>query len=401
MKLKFVIILLLLTNVPLFPRDIDLDAIYINSASPVYKQIVAEKENLYSAISSMFVDSGIIYAAWADGDRILYVKEFSGINIVYIYSKSGMSRRELCRFPGTVTASVHNSRGNMVTLKTIYYNDDAEAESKNFHIDLSTLEVREERSRSLFINFSPYPQARAVTRQGSDGIHRYDPFTGNSRIVVPRDLYADMQCRGEPVIAHISPDEKKKLLICGNGGAYEARLLNGSSITGINGITSAGDARWINNSRFIYRSGGGGDYSARVYDLNTGKTMEIISGSMNPDIHFSERPGVITCLENQMITIFNASLKDKTITGIEGEETTFSPDGRKFISLLRGKLYVTSLSMMEKYQIEIRRNAGKLLSLYRKASGMKEFHENGFTPEYIDKKISQYEKYLKIDRKNR
>jgi len=401
MKLKFLAILLVLINVPLFSRDIDLDAIYINSGSPLYKQIVAEKEKLYSTISSMFIDSNIIYAAWADGDRILYVKEFSGINIVYIYSKADMSRRELCRFPGTVTASVHNSRGNMVTLKTIYYNDDAEAESKNFHIDLSTLEIKEEISHSLFINFSPYPRARAITRQGKDGIYRYDPFTEKSSGIITQDLYQDMQCQGEPVIAYISPDEKKKLLICGNGGAYEARVISGGTKTGINGVTSAGDARWISNNRFIYRSGGGGDYSARVYDLNTKKTMELVSGSMNPDIHFSERPGLITCLENQMIIIFSADLKDKTVTGIEGEETSFSPDGRKFISILQGKLYVTSLTMVDKYQIEIRRNAENLLSLYRKASGMKNGWENEFTPEYIDKNISQYEKYLKKDRKKK
>ncbi len=115
---------------------------------------------------------------------------------------------------------------------------------------------------------------------------------------------------------------------------------------------------------------------------------------MNPDISFSERAGLITCLDNQIINIFPSDLSSRIETGIEGEETSFSPDGRKMISIYRGKLYVTSLTMLEKYQIEIRRNAATLLELYRKASKSKNDWENAFTPEYLDKKISQYNRFL-------
>jgi hypothetical protein len=120
---------------------------------------------------------------------------------------------------------------------------------------------------------------------------------------------------------------------------------------------------------------------------------------MNPDINFSERAGLITCLENQIINIFSADLKNRIETGIEGEETSFSPDGRKLISIYRGKLYVTSLTMLEKYQIEIRRNAANLLDLYRKAAKSKSDWENAFTPEYLEKKISQYDKLINNSRK--
>lgn len=399
MKFRLTLLLLLMLNVPLLSRDIDLDAIYLKRGSRVYTEIVSAKERLYSEISSLFIDGSVIYSIWATGDEILYIKEFTGVNIAYLYSRGSLSRRELGRFSGTVTTTVHNTRGNLVTFKSIFYNDDAEAESHNIHIDLATGRMIDEKSGSMFLDFSACPSARGVLKQGREGIFRRDPFTDVSTRVVSGGDYSDMQCQGEPVIAYISPDEKSRLLVCGTGGSYSARLFHGGNRRDISGIVSGGDIRWISNSRFVYRGGGAGDYSVRVYDTNKGSSFEIVSGTMNPDIHFSERPGLITCLDNQMINIFSADLKSRIETGIEGEETSFSPDGRKFISLYQGKLYVTSLSMIEKYQIEIRRNAKQLLSLYRKASGSKSDWENDFTPEYISKKISQYEKFLKTEKK--
>jgi len=395
MKFRLILLILFLINVPLKARDIDLDAIYLKPGSRNYIDIISAKEQLYTDISSLFIDSSVIFSAWSGGDDIIYVKEFRGVNIIYIYSRSGLKSRELGRFPGTVTAAVNNSRGNLVTFKSIFYNDNAEAESRDIHIDLVTYKIIEEKSGSLFLNFSPYPSAREIVEQSSAGISRRDPFTGRSSKLISRSDYSDMKCNGEPVIAHISPDGKGKLLVCGSGGNYSARLLHGNNTRDISGIVSAGDIRWINNDRFIFRSGGAGDYSVKIYDTDKNSSMTIISGTMNPDIHFSERPGLITCLENQMINIFSSDLKKRIETGVEGEETSFSPDGRRMISIYRGKLYVTSITMLEKYQIEIRRKAKKILSLYRKASESKNDWENGFTPEYLSKKISQYERFLK------
>lgn len=395
MKFKLTFLILLIINVPLQSRDIDLDAIYLKSGSRNYIDIVSAKERLYTDISSLFIDSNVIFAAWRGGDNILYLKEFRGINIAYLYQRGSLDRREIGRFKGTVTAAVNNSRGNLVTFKSIFYNDNAEAESHNIHIDLNDGKIIDEKSGSLFLDFSLYPSARAIVRHGKDGIFRRDPFTGISSKISLYSDYSDMQCQGEPVIAYISPDGKSRLFVCGSGGSYSARLIQGGGRRDLNGIVSGSDIRWISNTRFVYRSGGAGDYSIRIYDSAKGSSFDIISGTMNPDIHFSERPGLITCLENQMINVFSADLKTRIETGLEGEETSFSPDGRKMISIYQGKLYVTSLTMIEKYQIEIRRSAANILSLYRKAYGSKNDWENNFTPEYISKKISQYEKFLK------
>ena len=395
MKFRFTLLILLIINVPLSARDIDLDAIYLKPESKIYADIVSAKEKLYTDISSLFIDSSVIFSAWSGGDDILYLKEFRGINIIYLYSRGTLEKREIGRFPGTVTAAVNNSRGNLVTFKSIFYNDEAEAESRNIHIDLVTLKIHEERSGSLFLDFSPHPSTREIIKQGRDGIFRRDPFTGTSSKLISPEDYSDMQCQGQPVIAHLSPDGKNRLLVCGTGGSYSARLLRGGSRSDISGIVSAGDIRWINNSRFLYRSGGAGDYSVRIYDSNKGSSFQLISGTMNPDINFSERAGLITCLDNQVINIFSSDLSSRIETGIEGEETSFSPDGRKMISIYRGKLYITSLTMLEKYQIVIRRNASTLLEFYKKAARTKNEWENTFTPEYLNKKISQYEKFLK------
>ncbi|HOP62259.1 MAG TPA: hypothetical protein PK906_02730 [Spirochaetota bacterium] len=395
MKFRLTVLILLIINVPLQSRDIDLDAIYLKSGSRIYADIVSEKERLYSDISSLFIDSNVIYAVWSGGEEILYIKEFRGINIVYIYTKGNLKRRELGRFPGTVTAAVHGARGNLVTFKTIYYNDNAEAESRVVHVDLITDRISAEESKSLFLDFSPAPRRRGVIRQNRDGIFRKDPFTGARTKIHSAGDYSGMQCNGEPVITYLSHDGRNSLLVCGSGGNYSARLFYGGRKRDLSGISSAGDIRWISNDRFVYRSGGAGDYSVRVYDAGKGRSFAILSGTMNPDIHFSEKAGLITCLDNQVINIFTADLRKKIITGVEGEESTFSPDGRKFISLYRKKLYVTSLTMLQKYQIEIRRRAENILSLYKKANSLKNDWENGYTSEYLSKKISQYEKVLK------
>jgi len=83
-------------------------------------------------------------------------------------------------------------------------------------------------------------------------------------------------------------------------------------------------------------------------------------------------------------------------TGIEGEESYFSPDGRRFTSIYLGKLYVSSLNMVEKYRIDIRRNAEDLIKLYRKAAESKSIWESDYSPEYINKKVRQYDRFLKM-----
>jgi len=395
------IIILLSINVPLLSRDIDLDAIYLKKDSAVYRQLTSTKEKLYDRISSLFIDKNVIYAEWSGGDDIIYIKEFSGINIVYKYTRSSRSRMEITRFNGTVTAAMLNKTGSFLYTKILYYNDDAEAVSETLTVNIDSGDLSRKRSGFLFLDFTLHPSGRGLVHQSGQGIVRTDSVTGDSRLVVSRDLFGDISSGGDPVLAFISPDEKKKVLISGNGGSYKTKIVTSSGQTALNGVSSNTDLRWLDNSRFIYRTGGGGDYSVRIYDINSGKSKEIVSGTMNPDINFSEIPGLITCLDNQVITVVSRDLKKRIDTGIEGEESYFSPDGRRFTSIYLGKLYVNSLNMVEKYRIEIRRNADELTKLYRKAAETKSIWESDYTLEYINKKIKQYDKFLKMKELNR
>lgn len=390
-----------LLNVPLLSRDIDLDGIYLEKESPIYRQLTAAKEKLYTDISSLYIDSNVIYAGWSGGDQIIYIREFDGINIVYKYTRSGRRRDEIARFNGSVTSAFMTRSGNFLYAKTLYYNDDAAAVSETVTVNIYSNEVRKEKSGHLFLDFTLHPSGNSIVHQTERGIVRTDAITGNVRIVAGRDLYGDMSAGGDPVLAFISPDEKKTVFITGNGGSYKARIVSPSGKVDLNGVSSNTDLRWIDSSRFIYRSGGGGDYSVRVYDLAAGKSSELISGTMNPGIIFSEIPGLITCLDNQAITVISRDLKRRIDTGIEGEETYFSPDGRKFTSIYLGRLYVNSLNMVEKYRIEIRRNAAVIAALYRKAAETKDIWQNDYTPEYLNKKIRQYDRFLKMKESGR
>lgn len=395
------IILLFTVNVPLFPRDIDLDAIYLEKNSPVYRQITSAKEKIYADISSLFIDSNVIFAEWSSGDEIIYIKEFSGINIVYKYIKSGRTRNEIARFTGSVTSAQLSKNGNYLYAKTLFYNDEAEATSETLIVDISSKSITKKKSSYLFIDFTLHPSGYGFIHQTARGLVREDTSAGGSRLILPGENYRDMSTSGDPVLAFISPDEKKTLLISGNGGTYKTRIITPAGQADLNGVSSNSDIRWIDNNRVLYRSGGGGDYSVRVYELSSGKSKEIQSGTMNPDINFSVFPGLITFLDNQMIVIVTRDLKKRTDTGIEGEESYFSPDGRKFTSIYLGKLYVTSLNMLEKYRIEIRRNSEDLSRLYRKAADTKTAWANDYTPEYISKKIRLYDRFLKMKEKTK
>jgi len=390
------LILIFVINVPLHSRDIDLDAIYLEKNSGLYTQITAAKEKLYTTISSLFIDSNVIYAEWAGGDDIIYIKEFSGINIVYKYTRSTRGRDEIARFPGSVTAALINKSGKFLYAKTLFYNDDAEAESELVVIDINSKEIQKKKTGFLFLDFTLHPSGKEVVHLTSQGIVKTDQITGDSKLIVSSDLFGGISSGGDPVLAFISPDEKKKVLISGNGGLYKTKIFTPSGQTDLSGVSSNIDLRWIDNNRFVYRSGGGGDYSVRIYDITSGKSKTILSGTLNPDINFSEIPGVVTCLDNQVITVFSRDLKKRIDTGIEGEESYFSPDGRKFTSIYLGKLYVTSLNMVEKYRIQIRRNAQDLIELYMKAASVKSAWQSDYTPEYINKKVKQYDRFLKI-----
>ncbi|HQO38843.1 MAG TPA: hypothetical protein PK986_00085, partial [Spirochaetota bacterium] len=67
----------------------------------------------------------------------------------------------------------------------------------------------------------------------------------------------------------------------------------------------------------------------------------------------------------------------------------------KFTSIYRGTLYVTSLNMLQKNRLAVRRNAGTLITLYRSALSDRGSWQNDYSRTYIEKKIRLYENFIK------
>ena len=88
MKKIFILTALFFANVPLISRDIDLDRMYLNPEYPVYNRLTQAKDKIYSDISSLPVDTRVIYAEWADCENIVYIREYNAVNIVLAYNRS-------------------------------------------------------------------------------------------------------------------------------------------------------------------------------------------------------------------------------------------------------------------------------------------------------------------------
>ena len=393
MKKIFLVTALLLANVPLVPRDIDLDRIYINPQNAIYLQLTQAKEKIYTEISSLAVDTRVIYAEWADGGTIVYIREYNAVNIVLAYNRNKGQKSELARFNGTVTSSSLNSSRDALVVKTLEYSESGPS-AVIWFISLRGGSAVKHSSPYYFLDYTMIPGSDSILIHGRNGLVRMNPTGDVKEVMVPHSRYIEIES-GDPVLSFISPDSKRSLIITGKGGSYIARLLSGSSSSDIPGIVSPADLCWISNSKFAYSGGGAGEYSVNVYDSSARKKAVIVSGTLNPDINFSREAGMLTCLDNQMIIFFSGNDLKRKDTGIEGEEVYFSPDGRKFTSIYRGRLYVTSLNMLQKNRLAVRRNAETISSIYKSALKERGSWENDYSKTYIEKKIRLYENFIR------
>lgn len=393
MKKLFIAAALMLVNVPLVPRDIDLDRMYINPQNAIYTQLTQAKEKIYSGISSLAVDTRVIYAEWANGESIIYIREYNAVNIVLAYNRNSGKKNELARFSGTVTSSSLNSSRDTLVVKTLEYVESGAA-AVIWFISLRDRSAVKHSSPYYFLDYTMIPGSDSILIQGRNGLVRMNPMGDIKEVMVPASRYKEIES-GEPVLSFISPDSKRSLLISGKGGSYNARLLSGSSSSDIPGIVSPLDLCWISNSKFAYSGGGAGEYTVNVYDSTARKKAVIVSGTLNPDINFSREAGMLTCLDNQMIVIFSCANLKRKDTGLEGEEVYFSPDGRKFTSIYRGRLYVTSLNMLQKNRLAVRRNAENISSIYRSALRERTSWQNDYSKTYIEKKARLYENFIR------
>ena len=388
-KIIIFLISLLMINVPLFARDIDLDRIYINPSSQIYKEITEAKEHLYSQIFSLQIDTGVIFSAWAGTGKVIYIKEIDTLNIVYEYSRGTNRSREIHRFRGNVTVAMLNPAGTLLAVKNLFYSS-GKPLSQNIYIDTGSGAVKTENSKAMFKDMTFYPAGDSLLIHEAGGIVKYSPFTGTRELILPGSLYNDIIEAGSTVTAHLSPDRRKKAVIAGGGGQYRGRLFTESGTGNITGVSSSLDLQWIDNNSFVFRSGYAGNYSVKIFDTAAKRNRTLISSTLNPDIHYSHEAGIITFLHNQIINLYYTKTGRTLNTGIEGEVVYFAPDSSRFTSIYLGKLWLTNINMLLRRSIEIRRHARSMADLYTRAMQDKSVHENDYTLNYIKLKINLY-----------
>jgi len=390
MKKRIIFLIsLLMINVPLFSRDIDLDRIYINPASGIYKEITETKERLYSRIFALQIDTGVIFSSWAGNGKVIYIKEIDTLNIVYEYSRSSSRSREIHRFRGNVTTAMLNPAGTLLAVKNLFYSS-GKPVSQNIFINTASGTVKTGNSRAMFKDMTFYPAGDSLLINEGRGIVKYSPFTGERELILPASRYNDIIEAGTTVTAHLSPDKRKKAVLAGGGGQYRGKLFTESGTRNLTGVSSNLDLQWLDNNRFVYRSGYAGNYSVKIYETAQNRQITLINSTLNPDIHYSHEAGIITYLNNQVINIYNTKTGHNVHTGLEGEVVYFSPDSSRFTSIYLGKLWLTNINMLLRRNIEIRRHARSMVDLYTAALENKSAHENDYSQNYIKLKIELY-----------
>lgn len=373
-------------------RDIDVDAIYLKKGSPIYNKLITAKFDAYSAAGSLLAEKGVTFSGWSGGSDIAFIRESGDINILYIYNTRTHKSKEICRITGTVTAFRCGS-GGFAFIKRITTKDGMPS-GGTVSVNLSSGKTSSVPGSFPFMDFSLTPDGRSLLVEMPGGISRYYPESGNYKTLIPAADYSSIRQQSSPVIAYLSPDLTSKLIVSGSGGSYRAVVLrSGGRKSIIEGVTSAAEAEWLDNSRLIFRRGGAGSYSAVLHDVNTKKEMALTGGSLNTNITYTRQAGKGALLDSQILCIYEQNGKALFVTGIEGEDPQISPDGTRITTLFQGRLFITRIDALKRAEPALKKKGAELTALYERAAEDKSLHENDYTARYINTKINAYKKF--------
>ncbi|OHD63741.1 MAG: hypothetical protein A2176_14485 [Spirochaetes bacterium RBG_13_51_14] len=374
----------------LFARDINLDGIYINPESPYYHTLLEKKLEAYQVAHSQFVDRDVIFACWGDGFTVLYVKEFPRINVVYSYNRTSRRHQELFRTTGTITAFKNSASGTYLFMKRLLAGSSLIPRGETIVLSVTSRSVMTLESTYPFIDFSLAPGGDTLLYETKDGIAEYAPDTGRSELLIRRQAYAGIVRSGEPAIAAVSPNRKKHIIVSGSGGSYRSVISVAGASWELPGLTSASELFWVDNTILVYRVGDAGNYSVNLYNTATRKSSEILKNSLNTNILFSVYPRIISFLKDQVIQVYDVRKQNIIMTGLEGEDVSFSPDGNRFVSIYLKKLFITGISMVKRSNIELMKTANEIAVLYQNLLDSGKNLNNEYSREYIRRKISVY-----------
>lgn len=373
-------------------RDINLDGIYVKESSPYYDKLLEKKLTAYQIVNSQFIGRNVIFASWNDGFNIIYIKEFPDLNILYSYNRITQSHTELCRIKGTIAAAINSINGRFIYLKRLRETEDHSVKGETIAVNLNSKKLQVLEPAYPFIDFSLSPDGRGILYETGRGIVEYIPETNTRSLIIERSEYADIVQSGSPAIAYLSPNRKKIVLVNGSGGSYRAKVFGHGASLKLDGITSASEVFWINNDRLVYRKGYAGSYSIHVYDA-AARASKVLSGSsLNTNIRFSNLAKMISFLQDQIIQIYDVRRNQVVNTGLEGEDVLFSPDGSRFISLYLKKLFISNIHTVKKKNLEMVGISRQIKELYKNLLDSRNDWSNDYSPEYLRRKISAYNK---------
>ena len=374
----------------LFARDINLDAIYINTESPAYGRLLEKKLEAYQAAGSEFIDRDVIFAGWGDGYTILYVKELPQLNIAYAFNRVTRKTREIGRIVGTITALKHSAGGSHLFIKRLVEVPGSVPRGETLILNVATKKISVLNSTYPFIDFSVAPGGNSIMYESGEGIVEYIPETESRRVTIRRPEYADIARAGDPVIAHLSPNGKKAVIVSGSGGSYRSKMTAAGATWVLPDVTSATELYWLDNSQLVYRKGASGNYSVCLYDAVSRQSTILLDNSLNTNIQYSAYPKIITFLKDQVIRVYDVRKHAIINTCLEGEDASFSPDGNRFITLYLKKLFITGITSVIKKNTELTKKAKEIVVLYEGILGNGNELSNEYSGEYVKKKISAY-----------
>ena len=371
-------------------RDINLDAIYLNTGSPLYEKLLEKKVEAYQAANAEFIDRDVIFASWGDGSTILYIKELPKLNVAYAYNRSSRKNREIGRIEGTITAFRQSSGGSYLFIKRLVEVPGSVPRGETLILNVASKKISVLASSYPFIDFSVAPGGNSILYETGAGIAEYAPGGEPGRVMIARSEYADMARSGDPVIAHFSPNGKKSVIVSGSGGSYRSRMKAAGAAWVLPGVTSASELYWLDNNQLVYRIGTSGNYSVCLYDAATRQPKVLLDNSLNTNIQYSPYPKLITFLKDQVIRVYDVKSREMVNTCLEGEDSSFSPDGNRFISLYLKKLFITGITSVKKKNTELTKKAKEITALYRSLLENRNNLSNEYSEEYVRKKIAAY-----------
>lgn len=384
-------------SISLEARDINLDGIYLKKDSQIYKKLTFAKIDFFKLTSSIPVSDKVIFGDWANGGKIIFLKEYKNYdyNFLYDYFPSTRKKRMLKKISGAVIKVKLTGDGKYIVLKKIVKNKNNIPHPVINIIRLSTSQMYSYKSSNYILDFSVSYRGSEIFIQNKNGIVSIEPGT-SPKIIIKRNTYVSKGVDTSNLRPVVSPNKNRTIIVSGGGGSYTGYYFqNGKFISKINSISSISECGWCGNRYFVFRKGYPGFYSVVIYDTNKGNYREISDKSFNTNITLQGKLRMVSYLEDGFLTIYNLNSNKVELFPFEGEDIRLAPDRNRFCVLFDSKLYISSIQTLRSKNFLLKRNAEKIFSLYERAIKDNSSWDNDFTKQYLVRKKNKYGRFIR------